>query len=100
MTDSEQKIDIADKRTEVLKNIHELKRHILPHLHTNYLDARKYLTSIMTYKNDFTIFDMNVESELKNYNIIDDASSALNVTRTLINTITITLTIFSIISLH
>ena len=31
--------------------------------------------------------------------IIDDASSALNVTRTLINTITITLTIFSIISL-
>lgn len=36
---------------------------------------------------------------LKNYNIIDDASSALNVTRTLINTITITLTIFSIISL-
>ena len=58
MTDIKQKIDIADKRTEVLKNIYELKRHILPHLHTNYIAARKYLTSIITYKNDFTIFDV------------------------------------------
>ena len=58
MTDIKQKIDIADKRAEVLKNIHELKRHILPHLHTNYLDARKCLTSILTYKNDFTLFDV------------------------------------------
>ena len=41
----------------------------------------------------------HIKNELKNYNIIDDASSALNVTRTLIKTITITLTIFSIISL-
>ena len=47
MADIKQKIDIADKRTEVLKNIYELKRHILPHLHTNYLDARKDLTSII-----------------------------------------------------
>ena len=58
MTDIKQKIDIADKRAEVLKNIHELKRHILPHLHTNYLDARKCLTSILTYKSDFTLFDV------------------------------------------
>ena len=58
MTEIKQKIDIADKRAEVLKNIHELKRHILPHLHTNYLDARKCLTNILTYKNDFTLFDV------------------------------------------
>ena len=58
MTDIKQKIDIADKRTEVLKNIYELKRHILPHLHTNYLDARKYLTSIITHKNQFSLFDV------------------------------------------
>lgn len=58
MTDIKQKIDIADKRTEVLKNIYELKRHILPHLHTNYLDARKDLTSIITHKNQFSLFDV------------------------------------------
>lgn len=58
MTNIKQKTDIADKRAEVLKNIHELKRHTLPHLHTNYLDARKYLTSIVTYKNGFTALDI------------------------------------------
>lgn len=41
----------------------------------------------------------HIKNELKNYNLIDDASSAIDVTKTLINTITITLTIFSIISL-
>ena len=58
MTDFKQKIDIADKRTEVLKQIQDLKTRTLPILHTDYVDARKDLTSIITYKNDFTLFDV------------------------------------------
>ena len=56
------------------------------------------ITEIHIYPQNYKAKE-HIKSELKNYNIIDDASSALNVTRTLINTITITLTIFSIISL-
>lgn len=58
MTDFKQKIDIADKRTEVLKQIQDLKTRTLPILHKDYVDARKDLTSIITYKNDFTLFDV------------------------------------------
>ena len=56
------------------------------------------ITEIHIYPQNYKAKE-HIKNELKNYNIIDDASSALNVTRTLINTITITLTIFSIISL-
>lgn len=56
------------------------------------------ITEIHIYPQNYKAKEQ-IKNELKNYNIIDDASSALNVTRTLINTITITLTIFSIISL-
>lgn len=56
------------------------------------------ITEIHIYPQNYKAKE-HIKNELKNYNIIDDASSALNVTKTLINTITITLTIFSIISL-
>ena len=56
------------------------------------------ITEIHIYPQNYKAKE-HIKNELKNYNIIDDASSALNVTRTLINIITITLTIFSIISL-
>lgn len=56
------------------------------------------ITEIHIYPQNYKAKE-HIKNELKNYNIIDDASSALNVTRTLINTISITLTIFSIISL-
>ena len=56
------------------------------------------ITEIHIYPQNYKAKE-HIKNELKNYNIIDDASSALNVTRTLIKTITITLTIFSIISL-
>ena len=56
------------------------------------------ITEIHIYPQNYKAKE-HIKNELKNYNIIDDASSALNVTRNLINTITITLTIFSIISL-
>ena len=58
MTDIKQKIDIAVQRTKVLKNIQDLKIRTLPLLHKEYVDARKDLTSIITYKNDFTLFDV------------------------------------------
>lgn len=56
------------------------------------------ITDIHIYPQNYKAKEQ-IKKELKNYNIIDDASSAVDVTRTLINTITITLTIFSIISL-
>lgn len=56
------------------------------------------ITEIHIYPQNYKAKE-HIKNELKNYNIIDDASSALDVTRTLIKTITITLTIFSIISL-
>ena len=58
MTDIKQKIDIAVQRTNVLKQIQDLKTRILPLLHKDYVDARKDLTSIITYKSDFTLFDI------------------------------------------
>ena len=58
MTDIKQKIDITVQRTEVLKHIQDLKTRILPILHKDYVDARKDLTSTITYKNDFTLFDV------------------------------------------
>ena len=58
MTDIKQKIDIAIQRTKVLKQIQDLKTRTLPLLHNDYVDARKDLTSIITYKNDFTLFDV------------------------------------------
>ena len=58
MTDIKQKIDIAVQRTKVLKQIQDLKTRTLPLLHNDYVDARKDLTSIITYKNDFTLFDV------------------------------------------
>ena len=66
-------------------------------LYSNNLFSGK-ITEIHIYPQNYKAKE-HIKNELKNYNIIDDASSALNVTRTLINTITITLTIFSIISL-
>lgn len=56
------------------------------------------ITDIHIYPQNFKAKE-NLKRELKNYNLIDDASSALEITKTLIHTITITLTIFSIISL-
>lgn len=56
------------------------------------------ITDIHIYPHNYKIKEQ-IKKELKNYNIMDHASSAVDVTRTLINTITITLTIFSIISL-
>ena len=58
MTEIKQKIDIADKRTKILKHIQDLKTRTLPLLHKDYVDARKDLTSIITYKSDFTLFDV------------------------------------------
>ena len=58
MGDIKQKIDIAVQRTKVLKQIQDLKTRTLPLLHKDYVDARKDLTSIITYKNDFTLFDV------------------------------------------
>lgn len=58
MTDIKQKIDIAVQRTKVLKQIQDLKTRTLPLLHKDYVDARKDLTSIITYKSDFTLFDV------------------------------------------
>ena len=56
------------------------------------------ITDIHIYPQNFKAKE-NLKRELKNYNLIDDTSSALEITKTLIHTITITLTIFSIISL-
>lgn len=56
------------------------------------------ITDIHIYPQNFKAKE-NIKKELKDYNLIDDASSALDITKTLINTITITLTIFSVISL-
>ncbi len=56
------------------------------------------ITDIHIYPQNFKAKE-KLKRELKNYNLIDDASSALEITKTLIHTITITLTIFSIISL-
>ena len=58
MTEIKQKIDIAVQRTKVLKQIQYLKVRILPLLHKDYVAARKDLTSIITYKSDFTLFDV------------------------------------------
>lgn len=58
MTDIKQKIDIAVQRTKLLKQIQDLKVRTLPLLHKDYVDARKDLTSIITYKSDFTLFDV------------------------------------------
>ena len=58
MTDIKQKIEIAVQRTKVLKQIQDLKTRTLPLLHKDYVAARKDLTSIITYKSDFTLFDV------------------------------------------
>ena len=58
MTEIKQKIDIAVQRTKVLKQIPDLNPRILPILPQDYVDARKDLTSTITYKNDFTLFDV------------------------------------------
>ena len=58
MTEIKQKIDIAVQRTKVLKQIQDLKTRTLPLLHKDYVAARKDLTSIITYKSDFTLFDV------------------------------------------
>lgn len=56
------------------------------------------ITDIHIYPQNFKAKE-EAKKILKSYNMIDDASSAINITKTLINTITITLTIFSIISI-
>lgn len=56
------------------------------------------ITDIHIYPQTFKAKE-NVKQVLKDYQLIDDASSAVNITKTLVNTITITLTIFSLISL-
>lgn len=58
MTEIKHMIDISVQRTKVLKQIKDLKTRTLPFLHKEYVDARKDLTSIITYKNDFTLFDV------------------------------------------
>lgn len=56
------------------------------------------ITDIHIYPQTFKAKE-NIKQVLKDYQLIDDASSAVNITKTLVNTITITLTIFSLISL-
>lgn len=58
MTEIKQKIDIAVQRTKVLKQIQDLKTRILPLLHKDYVAARKDLTSVITHKNQFSLFDI------------------------------------------